>query len=604
MLDGLLASVPRFVFFTGKGGVGKTSTAAATAVALADRGAKVLVVSTDPASNLDEVLDTALDGSPRPVQGVAGLEAMNIDPVAAAAAYRERVVSPYRGVLPHSALTSIEEQLSGACTVEIAAFDEFTALLADPGATAGYDHVLFDTAPTGHTLRLLSLPDAWRDFIDTNTLGTSCIGPLSGLASQQERYRAAVATLADARRTLLVLVSRPERLALGEAARAAAELAALGIANQRLVVNGTFQATDRGDPLAVALGQRCADALAALPDELAGLERDEVGLVGWSLIGAPGLRGLATGIAPVPVVPVVPEVPAAGAPATTTGLGELVDELAERGRGLVLTVGKGGVGKTTVAAAVALELARRGNDVVLTTTDPAAHLDAVVGAATAAGPLPGRLEVSRIDPEEVTAAYRAEVLASAGAGLDHGARAVLEEDLRSPCTAEIAVFGAFARTVARAVDRFVVLDTAPTGHTLLLLDAARAYHREVGRQGGSVPGEVEALLRRLADPGFTSVLVVTVPEATPVHEAVALQADLRRAGIEPAAWVVNQSLAAADVTDPLLASRAAAEVDVLDEIAAHNTGPTVVLAMLAEAPTGPGGLARLLRTPAVAGSRA
>ena len=587
MLGGLMASAPRFMFFTGKGGVGKTSTASAVAVGLADAGRRVLLVSTDPASNLGEVLGVSLSGSPTPVPDVAGLDALDIDPLAAAAAYRERVVGPYRGVLPESAVASVEEQLSGACTVEIAAFDEFTALLADPDTTADYDHVVFDTAPTGHTLRLLSLPAAWSEFIDTSTLGTSCIGPLSGLTSQHERYREAVATLADAGRTVLVLVSRPDALALGEAARAAAELGALGVGNQRLVVNGVFSAPGSQDPLAAALASRAAAALETLPSELAGLPRDEVPLVAFSPVGVPALRALLDGATPAV------EVPGETLPDTTT-LRALVDELAERGRGLVLAMGKGGVGKTTLAAAIAVELARAGHPVELTTTDPAAHLDAVLADEDAAG----TIAVSRIDPERETAAYVAEVLGDAGAMLDDAGRAVLEEDLRSPCTAEIAVFRAFARTVAGATERFVVLDTAPTGHTLLLLDAARAYHREVGRQGGTVPPEVEALLDRLTDPVLTSVLVVTVPEATPIHEAAALQEDLRRAGIEPFAWVANQSLAATTTTDPLLSARAAAERERLSEVRARYTSRLALVPMVAETPSGVEALTRLLASPA------
>ena len=582
-----MASAPRFMFFTGKGGVGKTSTASAVAVGLADAGRRVLLVSTDPASNLGEVLGVSLSGSPTPVPDVAGLDALDIDPLAAAAAYRERVVGPYRGVLPESAVASVEEQLSGACTVEIAAFDEFTALLADPDTTAAYDHVIFDTAPTGHTLRLLSLPAAWSEFIDTSTLGTSCIGPLSGLTSQHERYREAVATLADAGRTVLVLVSRPDALALGEAARAAAELGALGVGNQRLVVNGVFSAPGSQDPLAAALASRAAAALETLPSELAGLPRDEVPLVAFSPVGVPALRALLDGATPAV------EVPGETLPDTTT-LRALVDELAERGRGLVLAMGKGGVGKTTLAAAIAVELARAGHPVELTTTDPAAHLDAVLADEDAAG----TIAVSRIDPERETAAYVAEVLGDAGAMLDDAGRAVLEEDLRSPCTAEIAVFRAFARTVAGATERFVVLDTAPTGHTLLLLDAARAYHREVGRQGGTVPPEVEALLDRLTDPVLTSVLVVTVPEATPIHEAAALQEDLRRAGIEPFAWVANQSLAVTATTDPLLGARAAAERQRLSEVRARYTSRLALVPMLADTPSGVEALTRLLASPA------
>jgi len=394
---------------------------------------------------------------------------------------------------------------------------------------------------------------------------------------------------------VLVLVSRPDDLALGEAARAATELSALGIVNQRLVINGVFHLSDPSDPLAAALDDRAAAALASLPSALAELPRDEVPLLAWSPVGISGLRALATGVASVSSPESALPVPA------TTPLRELVNEVAARGHGLVLTMGKGGVGKTTMAAGIAVELARNGRQVDLTTTDPAAHLDAVLESGSGVGS--ASLRLSRIDPDQVTSDYVAEVLAEAGAGLDEAALAVLEEDLRSPCTAEIAVFREFARTVAEATDHFVVLDTAPTGHTLLLLDAARAYHREVSRQGGAVPPEVEALLDRLADPDFTSVFIVTLPEATPIHEAAALQSDLRRAGIEPAAWIVNQSLSAAQVADPVLVARAEGENHYLDEIVNRHASRMAVVPMLAESPTGLDGVARVLgATPAVLGA--
>ena len=546
-------------------------------MALADQGRRVLLVSTDPASNLDEVLGTVVASTPTPVPGIPGLQALNVDPAAAAAAYRERVVGPYRGVLPDSAISRIEEQLSGACTVEIAAFDEFTALLADAAVLADFDHVVFDTAPTGHTLRLLALPAAWTTFIGDGT-GTSCLGPLSGLVAQRDRYASAVARLADDAATELVLVARPDAASLQEAERAGDELRALGITRQRLVVNGVFTATAGvDDPLAGALAQQGERALAELPPGLARLPRTVVPLLVDSPLGLDGLRRLRT--PPSHPGPHAPIALPAGVPATET-LGRLVDEISARGRGLVMTMGKGGVGKTTVAAAVAIALADRGHRVQLTTTDPAAHL-----AGALDGPVEG-VVVTRIDPVAETAAYTAEVLAGAGQGLAPDAVAVLQEDLDSPCTEEIAVFQAFARTVGQAQDGFVVLDTAPTGHTLLLLDAARSFHRELDRQSGQLPDRVVRLLERLRDPERTSVLLVCVPEATPVHEAAALQADLVRSGITPLAWVVNQSLLAAAPTDPVLRARAAHEVRYLDEVSGTHAARTVVLPRVAEAPVG------------------
>ncbi len=589
----------RHLFFTGKGGVGKTTLAASIAVALADGGERTLLVSTDPASNLDDLFGIAVGTSPTVVPGVARLWVMNIDPEGAARSYRERVVAPYRGVLPDSAVRSMEEQLSGACTVEIAAFNEFTALLADPALGERFDRIVFDTAPTGHTLRLLSLPSAWTGFLDTASNGASCLGPLVGLERQREAYRDTVAALADGARTTVVLVSRPDDGALREAARASVELAALGVRHQRLMVNGvlSIDGQDGGgeDAVARAFAARQRMALAGMPAALRALPRGDVPLVTTDLVGVDALRALGRwlgggtsgeasagtvvrddaaealsmpmpdasppGTATAPDASgAVSSAPAVDAALRYADLDDLVARIAADGAGVVMTMGKGGVGKTTVAADVALTLAKLGHRVHLSTTDPAAHVAAAVDAATdgRGAARPATLTVSRIDPVAETVRYADEVLSAAGP-LDDDERALLEEDLRSPCTEEIAVFRAFARTVAAAADGFVVLDTAPTGHTLLLLDATQSYHREVGRSTGQVPDEVRALLPRLTDPTYTKVLLVTLAESTPVEEAARLQADLRRAGIEPYGWVVNASLAASGTRHQVLAARAALE---------------------------------------------
>jgi arsenite-transporting ATPase len=575
----------RYLFFTGKGGVGKTSLSCATGLALAEAGKKVLIVSTDPASNLDEVLGVGLSQSPTAIPDATGLFALNIDPEAAAHAYRERMVSPYRGILPAAAIQSMEEQFSGACTVEIAAFDEFSKLLGDPAATAAFDHVIFDTAPTGHTLRLLTLPTAWNEFIDSSTGGASCLGPLAGLEKQKALYAATVARLANPDETTVILVSRPEAASLREAERTRGELSELGVVNLHLAINGLFTSSGAGDVIAEAMALRAGNALAAMPVSLAQLPGTTIPFLPRGTVGLDALRLMAhPGIAP--------DVSSSQGIASTElpdGLASLVDDIAKAGHGVIMTMGKGGVGKTTVAAAIALALAKRGGKVVLSTTDPAAHVAAAID-----GVVPG-LTVTRIDPEKEVADYSREVLEKAGKSLNASGRAMLEEDLRSPCTEEIAVFRAFARTVDEGKDGFVVLDTAPTGHTILLLDAAEAYHREVMRTQGDMPEAVRQLLPRLRDKAFTHVLIVTLPEATPVHEAERLQGDLARAGIEPEAWVINQSLLASGTHDPLLCQRGIYEIPFIRRVVDSPGKKSALIPWLAEAPIGEHGLEQLIR---------
>ena len=578
-----LKDIPPFIFFTGKGGVGKTSLACATAVWLADQGKRTLLVSTDPASNVGQVFSQTIGHRITDISTVENLAAMEVDPMAAAQAYRDRVLDPVRGLMPADVVSSIEEQLSGSCTTEIAAFDEFTGLLTNHELREKYDHIVFDTAPTGHTIRMLELPGAWSGYLEANPDAAANLGPLVGLEKQQHQYSDAVKALSDAALTRLVLVARAQASTLKEVSHTHDELSAIGLQHQHLAINGVLPPfAGANDPLAQSILAREEKALQAMPDNLANLPRSQLYLKPFNLVGLEALRELFTQSKAAPALP-----------ATTLNvldlpkLSSLVDELSQTGNGLVMTMGKGGVGKTTIAASVAVSLAKRGHKVHLTTSDPAAHL-----SYTLDGSLPN-LQVSRIDPKVETERYRRFVLENQGKGLDAEGLAVLEEDLRSPCTEEIAVFQAFSRIIKEADDHFVIMDTAPTGHTLLLLDATGAYHREMVRQMGQTHDNLLTPMMLLQDPEKTKVIIVTLAETTPVLEAANLQQDLRRAEIEPWAWVINSSLAAAKPSSPFLVTRASRELPLINDVTEQFAERIALTPLQNEEPVGAALLAKM-----------
>lgn len=545
-------NLPKYLFFTGKGGVGKTSSACAVALHLADNGKKVFLVSTDPASNLQDVFATELTSAGVVIAGAPNLVVANFDPVDAAEQYKESVVGPYRGKLPAAVIHNMEEQLSGSCTVEIAAFNQFAECMTDDAKQSTYDHIIFDTAPTGHTLRLLQLPSAWSNFISESTHGASCLGQLSGLESKKQIYKAAVSALADAKQTLVILVARPELSPLKEAERASRELATLNIDNQLLLINGVLDVHD--DQLSEAIFKKQQTALANIPDYLTKFPSYTIPYRPYNITGLNNVRGLLT------VVDLTDEITLEAKLPSLQHLNRLIDDLSASNKRVIFTMGKGGVGKTTVAAAIALGLRQRGKKVHLTTTDPAAHLHYVIDETSG-------ISVSHIDEHQVLAAYKEKVLAKARESMADDDLAYIEEDLRSPCTQEIAVFNAFAEIVERSQDEIVIIDTAPTGHTLLLLDATQSYHKEVARSQGEIPAAVEKLLPHLRDPQYTDVVIVTLAEMTPVHEASRLAEDLDRAGILHKWWVINSSLAATNTTNKLLKARAQNEVRWINKVA-------------------------------------
>lgn len=562
----LTVTLTKYLFFTGKGGVGKTSIACATAVSLADSGKRVLLISTDPASNLQDVFSMKLTNKGTPIPDVPNLVVANLDPIQAAAEYRESVIAPYRGKLPESVIANMEEQLSGSCTVEIAAFNEFSSFITDGKAQQEYDYIIFDTAPTGHTLRMLQLPSAWSNFISESTHGASCLGQLSGLESKKAIYKQTVETLANGNLTTLILVTRPETAPFKEAERASGELSALGVHNQILVVNGVL--TERSDALSSSLYEKQQTALTAMPESLQALSLYMVPLRAYNVTGLSNVRAL---LNTDHVTARTETLNAAGIPS----LNDVIDELAADGKRVIFTMGKGGVGKTTVAAAVALGLAKRGKRVHLTTTDPAAHLKFVLDETSG-------VSMSHIDEAEELKKYQSEVLFKARAsGMSDEDIAYVQEDLRSPCTQEIAVFRAFAEVVEKANDQVVVIDTAPTGHTLLLLESTQSYNHEIERTKGEIPESVKRLLPRLKS-NETEVLIVTLPEATPFYEASRLEKDLKRAGIAARWWVINQSLYGTNTTNPMLAAKAANEVEWLNRIDEHAHGQFALIAWSAD----------------------
>lgn len=543
-------NLTKYLFFTGKGGVGKTSTACATAVALADEGKKIMLISTDPASNLQDVFNTELTNKGVAIKEVENLVVANFDPEEAATEYRESVIAPYKGKLPQAAINNMEEQLSGSCTVEIAAFNEFSGFITDEKAAKEYDHIIFDTAPTGHTLRMLQLPSAWSNFISENVHGASCLGQLSGLESKKEIYKNAVATLADKDKTTLILVSRPEVSPLKEAERASIELQDIGVNNQILVINGVLKEHD--DSLSAAIYNKQQDALKDIPEGIKNIETLEIPLRPYNVTGIENVRAFLKesnvrfNSEELNVTDI-------------SNLNNVIEDLYTSDKKVIFTMGKGGVGKTTIAATIALGLAKKGKKVHLTTTDPAAHLKFVLEESHG-------ITLSNIDEKEELEKYKEEVLSKARETMGEDDLAYIEEDLRSPCTQEIAVFRAFAEIVERSENEVVVIDTAPTGHTLLLLDSTQSYHREIQRSQGDIPESVKKLLPKLIDEKETEVIIVTLAETTPVYEAMRLQKDLERADINSKWWVINSSFYAANTTNNILKVKASNEVQWINKV--------------------------------------
>ena len=554
-------ALTKYLFYTGKGGVGKTSAACATAVALADSGKKVLLVSTDPASNLQDVFNTELTNRGIEIKEVPGLVVSNLDPIQAAAEYRESVVAPYRGKLPDVVIKNMEEQLSGSCTVEIAAFNEFSNFITDESVQKEYDHIIFDTAPTGHTLRMLQLPSAWSNFISENTHGASCLGQLAGLESKKEIYKKAVQTLSDGNLTTLILVSRPEAVPLKEAERASKELAALGVNNQTLVINGILSVYD--DSVSESLYQKQQKALADMPKGLRGLKVYQIPLRAYNITGIENVRALLTSDHYILRDEKIHA-------QTILQLQDVVEDLYKTNKKVIFTMGKGGVGKTTIAAAIAKGLSEKGRKVHLATTDPAAHLKFIMGEDSG-------ISMSHIDEHEELKKYQEEVLAKARETMSEDDVAYVEEDLRSPCTQEIAVFRAFAQIVEKAENEVVVIDTAPTGHTLLLLDSTQSYHREVQRTQGQISESVKKLLPRLRNADETEVIIITLAEATPVYEAMRLEEDLKRAEIATKWWVINASLYQTGTVNRMLAAKANNEIEWINKVDKHSKGYVAVI---------------------------
>jgi arsenite-transporting ATPase len=589
-----------FIFFSGKGGVGKTSMACTAAVRLADEGKRTLLVTTDPASNLADVFEQAIGHQVTPIDGVPNLWAMEIDPDRAAQEYRDRALAPIRAAFPAQMVQVIEEQMSGPCTTEVAAFDRFTDFLDLPvGGGQSFDTVIFDTAPTGHTLRLLELPAEWSQSIDAAAAGNgqTCIGPAAAIQDAKHKYERALAAMRDPAQATFTFVLHPEAIAIKETKRAIAELGKLGIHTHQLIVNSIIPVEETGNQLFAARSLMQQGYLRQIAAELP-LPTRRMALLPGEIKGVERLRAVGRLFFDGQAEKVAASAPLRSGRQTVLATSQLgiMERLVPNGHNrTVFFAGKGGVGKTVASCTTAVWLARQGYRTLLLTTDPAAHLGDVLGVPVGdtPAPVPGvpNLWAAKIDPKVAAEAYKARILEDARRrGRPPEALSVMAEELDSPCTEEMAAFDRFIDYASQKDWPVIVFDTAPTGHTLRLLELPVDWSQQLDiKIFASVDssaaddvakarfGEVIAMMR---DPERSTFAFVMYPEATPILEAGRAVDELRTVGIEPGLVVANMVIPEGQATTPFTQARRAMQVKYLAEMTTRFPVPVVQIPLL------------------------
>ncbi len=586
----------QYLFFSGKGGVGKTTMACATAVHEADAGRKTLIVTTDPASNLADVFEQPIGHHVVPIAGVANLFAMEIDPDKATEEYRERILGPFRAAMPEEVTKVLEEQFRSPCTTEIASFDRFVDFMDEDG----FDTVIFDTAPTGHTIRLLELPVDWSQFISESAKGAgqTCMGPVQAIQESKDKYDRAIRLLSDAGRTRFIFVLQPEQTAIFETERSANELRSIGVHSQEIIINGILPTEVCDEPLFRARFDMQQRHLAEIAVRFSVPTR-RIYLRDIEVKGLASLRQMALSLAGIePSTMAAPGTDGSPHQANLNTLSarELKQLLTPaNGAGkMIFFTGKGGVGKTSMSCIAAIHFSGLGYKTLLLTTDPAAHLgqvlDVPVGDHPAPIPSVPNLWATRIDPKKATGEYKAKVIEDARKRYSADMLAAMREELDSPCTEEMAVFDKFTEYANSKDFEVIVFDTAPTGHTLRLLELPFDYSEQVemmvttAKESGDIRAQTRArfenIIFRLKDPKQSVFVSVVYPESTPVIEAYRAMLDLKDTGIPTQLVVANQVIPANHSTNAFFGSRRAMQVKYLNEIQSRFGTPVLIMPLL------------------------
>ena len=597
-----------FIFFSGKGGVGKTSMACATAVHYAEAGRRTLIVTTDPAANLADVFEQPIGHHITPLAGIDNLWAMEIDPTG-----RRRIqgaaLATLRAAFPPEMVAVIDEQMSGPCTAEVAAFDRFTDFLVLDRAAdrpVQFDVVIFDTAPTGHTIRLLELPAEWSQSISAAEQGSgqTCIGPAAAIQEAKHKYERALAQLRDGEHTRFIFVLHPEAIALHETARAIGELRKLDIQTYELIVNGIIPPAETANELMAARAAMQAGYLQRIESELPYPTR-RMFLLDGEIKGLDRLRGVAGLLSGE--TETLPRQATGG-----NGSGDLeafhlpspqdVLRVTPDGHSRTLFfAGKGGVGKTVASCVTAVWLARQGYRTLLLTTDPAAHLGDVLGEPVGNEPAPLAellsLWAAKIDPKKTADAYKKRILDDARErGRPEASIRVMAEELDSPCTEEIAAFDRFIEYASEGEWDAIVFDTAPTGHTLRLLELPVEWSKQLDvKVFSSVDTAVAddmakqrfaGVIDMMRDPERSTFAFVMYPEATPIIEAYRASQELATLEIPTGLVVANLVIPPEQANTPFTRARRAMQERYLAEIQERFAVPVLTLPLLPREVTG------------------